>query len=332
MSKKDTLTKNYLSQNTVFADAFNYYLFNGKQVIKPGDLKAQDPSEIAVIRKQGQLFPHQRFRDVLKHCTIRRNNSATFILLGIEGQSFIHYAMPVRDYLYDALNYAAQVEAIRKKHMAAHDLHSPAELLSGFTKRDTILPVITLCICFDKSAWDAPRSLYDLFGKMDPWVTKYVDDYKLNLIMPDEIVDFSKFSSELGLVLEYIKNSDDNKRLRDIIEKNERYQRVDVSTVDIINAYTATNISTSNADGGKVDMCKAIQDMMEESRVEGHEQGLKEGHAKGLKEGHAKERKEMSKAIADEIKSLRASGMSADQILQKIERDANRNARTKKKV
>ena len=71
MSKKDTLTKQFLGQDEVFADAFNYYLFHGKQVIRPEDLKAQDPTEIAVIRKQGQLFPHQRFRDVLKHCTIR---------------------------------------------------------------------------------------------------------------------------------------------------------------------------------------------------------------------------------------------------------------------
>ena len=79
----------------------------------------------------------------------------------------------------------------------------------------------------------------------------------------------------------------------------------------MINAYTATNISTKNADGGKIDMCKAIQDMMEESRVEGHAEGQKE--------------------IADTIKTLRASGMSADQILKKIERDAKRNARTRKK-
>ena len=70
MSKKDTLTKQYLGQNKVFADAFNYYLFHGRQVIKPEDLKEQDPTEIAMIRKLGQVFPHQMFRDVLKHCLV----------------------------------------------------------------------------------------------------------------------------------------------------------------------------------------------------------------------------------------------------------------------
>ena len=37
MGKKDVLTKQYLAQNDVFADAFNYFLFKGKQVIKPTD-------------------------------------------------------------------------------------------------------------------------------------------------------------------------------------------------------------------------------------------------------------------------------------------------------
>ena len=82
MSKKDTLTKQYLGQNPVFADAFNYYLFNGEQVIKPSDLKEQDPIEIAIIRKMGRVFPNQKYRDLLKLCTIRHSEYATFVLLG----------------------------------------------------------------------------------------------------------------------------------------------------------------------------------------------------------------------------------------------------------
>lgn len=311
MGKNDTLTKHYLGQNAVFADAFNYYLFNGKQVIKPEDLKEQDPTEIAMIRKLGQVFPNQKYRDVLRHCTIRRNKSATFVLLGLESQSDIHYAMPVRDYLYDALNYAAQVEEIRKKHSIEHDLHDPAEFLSGFSKKDTILPVITLCICFDKAKWEAPRSLYDMFGKVEPWVKKYVDNYRLNLITPGEIKDFNKFSSELGIVLECIQNSDDNHRLHDIMESKEKYRSVDVATIDLINAYTSTNISTNEVEGGKVDMCKAIDDMIEEGRIEGRKEGRED--------------------VMAEIKQLRASGLSADQILKKIEQNANRKPRARKK-
>ena len=268
MSKKDTITKQYLGQNPVFADAFNYYLFNGEQVIKPDDLKEQDSAEIAIIRKMGRAFPNQKFRDVLRLCTIRHNKYTTFVLLGIETQSDIHYAMPVRDYLYDALNYAAQVEAIRKSHIENKDLKDSGEFLSGFTKDDKLLPVITLCVCFDKTTWDAPRSLYEMFVKMDPRIKPYVNDYKLNLITPQEITDFSKFSSELGFVFEFIQKSDDKERLRDIIESKEAYHHIDATTVDLINTYTAANIPTEETEGETIDMCKAIQEMMEDSRQE----------------------------------------------------------------
>ena len=281
MGRLDTLTKSYLSQDKIFADAFNYLIFDGKQVIDPAELKEQDPTEVTVIRKLGRAIADQKMRDVLKLCTIRHSRYATLVLLGIEGQANIHYAMPVRDYLYDALNYAAQVESVRKLHREQTDTRSSGEFLSGFTKEDHLIPVITLCICFDKS-WDAPRSLYEMFGDIDPAVLKYVDNYKLNLITPGEIEDFDKFASELGLVLEFIQNSEDKARIRDIINSNEKYQRVDVDTVDMINAYTSANISRDEMEGERINMCTAIKELMEDSRIEGREEGRQEGRAEGL--------------------------------------------------
>ena len=65
MGRKDILTKRYLAQNDVFADAFNYYLFQGKQIIKPKDLKDQDSTELAVIKKMSRVFTNQKMRDVI---------------------------------------------------------------------------------------------------------------------------------------------------------------------------------------------------------------------------------------------------------------------------
>ena len=82
------------------------------------------------------------------------------------------------------------------------------------------------------------------------------------------ITDFSKFASELGFVFEFIQKSDDKKQLRDIIESKEAYHHIDVTTVDLINTYTAANIPTEETEGETIDMCKAIQEMMEDSRQE----------------------------------------------------------------
>lgn len=39
MGKQNTITKDYMSVPEHFADCFNYYLFNGEQIIKPANLK-----------------------------------------------------------------------------------------------------------------------------------------------------------------------------------------------------------------------------------------------------------------------------------------------------
>lgn len=48
MGKQDVLAKKYMSDNEKFADVFNYYLYNGKQVIKSENLKEESISEIAL--------------------------------------------------------------------------------------------------------------------------------------------------------------------------------------------------------------------------------------------------------------------------------------------
>lgn len=282
MGKKDILTKQYLAQDDVFADAFNYYFFDGEEVIKPEELKEQDATELAVIDKMNKVFTSQKMRDVLKLCNIKRSKYATMVLLGIEGQTNIHYAMPVRDYLYDALNYASQVENIRKQHEDRRDL-SGDEKLSGFSKYDRIIPVITLCICFDKKKWDAPRSLFDMFGDIDPRIAKYVDDYRLNLITPDEIEDFNKFSSELGKVMELIHVSDDREKMHDIIEAGN--DELKVKTVEMINMFAGTRISTDNAKGGQVMVSKAWREMVDAERQIGREEGRREACEEARTEG-----------------------------------------------
>ena len=42
------VTKEYMRENAVLADAFNYLIYNGKKVIDPAKLKEIDPTEIAL--------------------------------------------------------------------------------------------------------------------------------------------------------------------------------------------------------------------------------------------------------------------------------------------
>ena len=42
MGIKDIVTKDYTKESNVFADAFNQYIYNGRQIIKPENLKPLD--------------------------------------------------------------------------------------------------------------------------------------------------------------------------------------------------------------------------------------------------------------------------------------------------
>ena len=73
MSKKDTVTKAFMRENTVFADAFNYLIFNGKKVIQPEQLQELDTTELVQLIAKGKNNKNesvQKYRDILKAAVI----------------------------------------------------------------------------------------------------------------------------------------------------------------------------------------------------------------------------------------------------------------------
>ena len=120
MSKKDTVTKAFMRENTVFADAFNYLIFNGKKVIQPEQLQELDTTELVQLIAKGKNNKNesvQKYRDILKATVIMEDENADYLLLGIENQTEIHYAMPVRNMIYDALQYGNPVAAIAAQNV-----------------------------------------------------------------------------------------------------------------------------------------------------------------------------------------------------------------------
>ena len=155
MGEKDILEKKYLQNNERFADAFNYFIYEGKQIINPGSLKDVDSVEIAVPYGNNAREPIQRIRDLSKTWEIIRaasDSRAIYVILGAEVQDQVHYAGPVKDMVYDSLNYVRQVSETKnsyKKTLPAAAKNgskinmSKSEFLSGFRKSDHLMPVVT---------------------------------------------------------------------------------------------------------------------------------------------------------------------------------------------
>ena len=52
----DAITKAYIRKNEVFADAFNYFMYDGVQVIQPERLKELDSTEIAILLNEKETM------------------------------------------------------------------------------------------------------------------------------------------------------------------------------------------------------------------------------------------------------------------------------------
>ena len=118
----------------------------------------------------------------------------------------------------------------------------------------------------------------------DPEILKYVQDYRIHLIDPSKLTEeeLEKFSTSLREVLGYIKYSGDKKQLHSITENNPR-MRLDADAARVIRTVTNTPVEIREEEE-EVDMCKAIEEMMEDSRQEGMLEGIQEGIQEGKRE------------------------------------------------
>ena len=185
MGKADVILKQWLKDKVRFADLFNAVVFDGEQVIKPEELeelncesgivisntrdgwnntedstksKADDKNENVRYRTE------QRFRDLV----MRWKGEAELAVLAVENQGKIHYAMPVRGMLYDALAYTDQMrlvwEQLSEEERKGVDKN---EFFSRFRKKDRLCPVITIIFYYGEDKWDGAVQLYELFGVED---------------------------------------------------------------------------------------------------------------------------------------------------------------------
>ena len=273
MGKKDTITKNYMKENRVFADAFNYLLYNGQQMIQPEKLREIDTTEMAILQGGDQKHQDsetvQKYRDILKKTVVKEDGEAVYLLLGVENQTDIHYAMPVRNMIYDSLQYGKQVMEIAAEHRKKKDRNgTQAEYLSGFYRDDRLVPVITLVIHFGAEEWDGPMCLKDMITVHDKKLLEYIQDYKIYLIDPAKLTeeDLRKFSTSLREVLGYIKYSRDKTKLRNYIVHNPR-MKLEKEAAQVIKIITKTPIKIKTG-GEKTDMCQAVDEMIEDGRRE----------------------------------------------------------------
>ena len=286
--QKDVTLKTFWRDNEHFADLFNATVFNGKQVLKPDKLTEMDTDVSATIHSKSYNESITRNRDVVK----KMSDGVEFNILGLEIQDKTHYAMPLRTMTYDALGYIKEYNDIKKHHKLNKDSFSfPEEFLSGIDKSDRFHPIITLVLYYGDSLWDGPSCLADMMVSMPDNIKAYFSDYKLNLV---QILDSDKYTFYNDDVRDVfnIARSIYNKDI-DSIFSEYKTRNVDNEVMKLISVLTATpqimNLCKPNEQGGKVNMCKAMEELKAEWQGESKKEEVQKAIISMLEFGITKE-------------------------------------------
>ncbi len=284
MGRQNDAVLSYLEAADRFADVYNAVCFHGKQVIRPEDLEeaSEGYSRMPESRSRGKKEKSagtSRARDLKK----RLKNGTSLRILGIEAQSYVDYAMPLRSLDYDVQEYMKQLRKKKRENREAEVCRTKNEYLSGLRRSDRLYPVYTVCLYHGDEEWDGPLTLRDMmaFEKGDDFSTLF-KDYPLTLIRADEPMDYSLFRTSVRELFQVLALRKDKEKLRRLAETDLAYRNLDRETMEVIAVMTNNRRllehpeEYENEEGG-YNMCEALEGIKEDGRLEGIKQGEEYG-------------------------------------------------------
>lgn len=309
--KKDDCSSVFFSDNERYADLINGIGFGGRAVISAGDLHESDTkvylpgtelgAESGIYRGGRHMHVSGKRRDLLRRTAF----GARYAIIGIENQETVDYSIALRNLIYDAGDYEKQAYGIRKNvRNKSSDCSENGEFLYGFLNDSKLMPVSTLILYYGLKPWTGPRCLHDMidFSDMPDEIKRLVPDYKIN-IFEIRALDTSVFRTDIREVFDFVRCSDSKEKIRNLVYDNPAYQRLESDAFDFIMNYSNSGdmIDTKKYQDmeGRVNMCKAFEDMKTEGKLEGKIEGKIEGKAYSvilLLENHG--------TVTDELKGM----------------------------
>lgn len=202
-----------------------------------------------------------------------QSNKAYYLFLGIENQSDIHYAMPVRNMLYNALVYSQQVDSIAKYNKENGICSDNGEFLSGITKDNKLIPVITVTVYWGTKPWDAPVKLRDMLIDTDEETSKLIDEIDCNLFSIIDAEELPAYRTELNELFGLLKARNDVDALCELVTSNSKFENISRDTAIMMREFADVKLPRKN-EKGKYNMCKVITDLVEKNQAIGADKAL----------------------------------------------------------
>lgn len=291
MGKKDGIMTEYYGDRERYADLLNVCVFHGRQVISPEEVQEKDSRTIGFRGTPHHRAPIQKYRDMIRGIVKGMN----VILVALEHQDQVHYAMPVRVMMDDAAGYDEQMREIQRKHHWSKDLKG-AEFLGRFSRKDKIRPIVTLVLYYGKEPWDGPRDLHEMMEmeSIPEELQSLVNHYPIHIIEIQTFPDVDLFQTDLREVFGFFQRSEDKHAVQQFVEERKaQFERLAEDAYDMITVLTNTKEFVDKKEryreeGSGINMCRAIKELIED----GKQEGLREGKLEGLREGKLEGKRE----------------------------------------
>lgn len=282
--RKDVILKEFWRDNERFADLFNTFFFNGEKILSAESLQEMDTDVSGTIKVEGYNQSISRMRDVIKKSAY----GIEFIICGIENQTLVHYAMPLRNMIYDSLGYLKEYQEISaefKKDRKKNRKNSDGEFLSLMSKEDKLHPIITIVLYYGEDEWDGPLSLVDMMTDLPDEYKDIFSNYKMNLLQLCESGKFTFSNDEVETIF-YVSRTIISGKI-DTIIKDEKYRAISPELGIVIGKITDSDflVEESKQSEEVVDMCTALEKFRNQGVEEGKREGLQEGQEIGKETG-----------------------------------------------
>lgn len=269
--KSDVILKNFWRSNERFADLFNAVIFGGKEILHAECLEEMDTDVSGIIETKDYKETLTRSRDVVKKSAY----GVEFIVMGIENQKHIHYAMPLRNMIYDALGYLKEYRELTHtfKNAKRKDKTTTAdEFLSKMKKEDRLHPIITLTIYYGEKEWDGPYSLKDMVIEMPEEIQAIFSDYSMNLLEVRNSQNYIFHNHDIQTVFEITREVMAGRF--DTIQEKYGTIKVSPELLSVIGKMTGSRELMEIGDGKEIEnMCTALEKLKRDSLNQGIEQG-----------------------------------------------------------
>lgn len=277
MAEQNLYLNRLLSKREYFADLCNAVIFGGRAVLRSEDLMPlSGHSGVMIADPQKGRRVLQRYRDV----AMKTTDGMCIALFACENQADIHYAMPVRAMLYDALDYTEQVQQQKDKNRGGKEAHSRGEFLSGLHRGDRLRPVVTLVLYYGREPWDGALDLHELVGlrvsdPLDQALSPFISNYRINLIHVRDMDCLEHLRTHLQLIFSMLKYNTDKQALYSFVrERQEELKALDQTDLMALFSLIGEQkrlqkmMEQSHSEEG-FDLCKAIDDLIADGVQQG---------------------------------------------------------------